>query len=263
VVNDYYANPEIAEAYDPSLPDLGAIAVDDIPFYVGLAGDAAKAGREVLELGCGTGRVTIPIAQAGVPVTGLDSSAEMLSIARAKAQRLGATGVTWWQADMAAFTVEKRFGLIIIPLRSFLMLLTLEEQRACLTRVHDHLIEGGRLALNIFNPSPLGMAVWIADRQDMWRRRRPAAGIEDWFKRDFDIARQLMSERQTRLHLSPEGVVTKRTENSLRLRWIHRYEMQYLLELTGFEIESLSGWFDGREFNRDSEEMVWLARKAG
>jgi hypothetical protein len=143
------------------------------------------------------------------------------------------------------------------------MLLTHEEQRACLTRVHDHLVEGGRLAFNIFNPSPLGMAVWIADNQDMWRRRRPEAGVEDWFKRDFDTATQVLRERQTRLHLSPEGVVTKRTENSLRLRWIHRYEMQYLLELTGFEVESLHGWFDGRDFDRKSEEMVWVARKAG
>ena len=261
MANDYYDDPLIATAYDVDIQPLGAIAVDDIPFYVKLAREAAAAGHEVLELGCGTGRVTLPIAQAGVRVTGVDSSAEMLKVARQKSKALGLKTVTWQRGDMAKLAMEQRFGLILIPFRSFLMLLTVEEQRACLVRIRDHLVDGGRLAFNVFNPDPVGMAIWIADKQDMWRRRRPEPGVEDWFRLDYDTGEQLMRERQTRLYLSPEGAVTQRTERSLRLRWIHRYEMQYLLELTGFEVEALHGWFDGRDFSKDSREMVWLARK--
>ena len=259
--NDYYADPLIATAYDVDLQPLGAVAVDDIPFYLGLAKEAAATGHEVLELGCGTGRVTIPIAQAGVRITGLDSSAAMLKLARRKSKALELDTISWLRGNMASFELDRVFGLIVIPLRSYLMLLTIQEQRACLAHIHDHLVAGGRLAFNIFNPDPVGIAVGIANKQDSWRRRRPEPGIEDWFRRDYDSAEQLMQERQTRMHLSPEGQVVKRIERDLRLRWVYRYEMQYLLELTGFEIEALYGWFDGRDFKSDSEEMVWLARK--
>ena len=97
-----------------------------------LAKQASALGHAVLELGCGTGRVTIPIARAGVEVVGLDNAPAMLDVARRKAAAAG-VDVRWVTADMRSFQLEQRFGLVIIPFRSFLHLLTDADQLACLS----------------------------------------------------------------------------------------------------------------------------------
>ena len=144
----YYMNPKAAARYERDMGSLGD-SVDDIPFYVGLAREAASRGERVLELGCGTGRVTIPMAQAGAEVTGLDSSPAMLDIARAKRERAGVT-VRWVEGDMADFELPERYGLVVIPFRSFLHLIGDEDQLNCLAAIHGHLTAGGRLALNFY-----------------------------------------------------------------------------------------------------------------
>jgi SAM-dependent methyltransferase len=148
--NDFYLDPRNAEAYDG---DMGrsADAMQDVPFYLELARKAAEQGEPVLELGCGTGRVTVPIAQAGVEIVGLDNAPAMLDVARRKAEAAG-IDIRWITDDMANFRLEQRFGLVIIPYRSFLHLLTEADQLACLSRVYEHLRPGGRFALNFFVP---------------------------------------------------------------------------------------------------------------
>src|SRR5688572_14248941 len=146
--DSYYLDPRVAAAYDAGHED-NVITTDDVPFYVGLAKEAASAGQSVLELACGTGRITMPIVEAGVRITGVDSSPAMLAIARQKSS--GRDNPSWVEADMTSFKLEERFGLVIIPFRSFLHMLTVADQKACLRSVHAHLVEGGRLALNFFN----------------------------------------------------------------------------------------------------------------
>ena len=149
----YYMNPKSAARYER---DMGRLrdTIEDIPFYVELARDAASRGEPVLELGCGTGRVTIPMAQTGAAVTGLDSSPAMLAIAKTKADGAGVT-VHWVEGDMADFDLAERFGLVVIPFRSFLHLISDQEQIGCLQSIHRHLITSGMLALN-FYVSPEG-----------------------------------------------------------------------------------------------------------
>jgi SAM-dependent methyltransferase len=226
---DYYFDPRVAARYDRVTRAL-PVVTEDVPFYVGLAREAASQGLAVLELGCGTGRVTIPVAQTGARTTGLDNAAPMLEIARRKAVEAG-VDVTWVEGDMASFSIEARFGLVIIPFRSFTLLLTSEAQMACLACIREHLVEGGRLALNFFNPDPSLIAA--------------TRGAPD----DADDE-----------HIY--GPLISRTERNLRLRYVFRDEMERLLKDAGFTIEALYGWFDGRPFDDDSDEMVWLVRKA-
>ena len=255
----YYFDARVAEAYDGETDGSQAVVVDDIPFYVELARQASGAGHAVLELGCGTGRVTLPVARAGVKVVGLDNAAPMLEVARRKAD--GADNPLWVQAGMADFELGQRFGLAIIPFRSFLLLLTVEEQKACLARVREHLVEGGRLALNVFNPSILAIADWLGENRDRWQRTQPEPLRERWVSRRYDAASQELNETRADVLLSDEGAVIQRVERNLRLRWVYRYEMEHLLALSGFEVESLYGWFDGRPFTDESSEMVWIARR--
>jgi SAM-dependent methyltransferase len=258
VSNDYYHNESIAAAYDTENSGE-TVTTDDIPFYASLAKAAAAAGHSVLELGCGTGRVTIPMAQAGVNIVGLDSSAEMLAVAQAKAA--GLQNIRWLRGDMAAFNLEQRFGLVIIPFRSFLLLLTLAEQKSCLARIHQHLVDGGRLALNFFNPDLAMIASWNTAKRGLWQRERLNSGRELWSTRRYLTADQRLEETDAYVTLSDQGAVIARVERNLRLRYVFRYEMEHLLALSGFEVEALYGWFDGRPFDDDSSEMVWLARK--
>jgi SAM-dependent methyltransferase len=225
VSNDYYLDPRVAAAYDA---DMGrdADTMDDVPFYVDLAREAAASGLPVLELGCGTGRVTIPIARAGVEVVGLDSSPAMLGIARRKAAAVGAD-VTWVEGDMRDFALDQRFGLVIIPFRSFLHLLTDADQEACLACVRRHLIPGGRFALNFFVPRFAGRTA-----------------------------------RQEGSSVKPPAPFISRIYDSMRLRYVLRDEMEATLQRAGFEVEALYGWFDKRPFTDESSEMVWLARSS-
>ncbi len=250
--NDYYFDPRVAAAYDAEHTGSGAgddIVVDDIPFYVALAREADARGECVLELGCGTGRVTLPIAQAGVEVVGLDNAAPMLDVAHRKAEALGLGNVTWLQADMADFALDARFGLVVVPFRSFQMLLTTEQQQACLACIHDHLIEGGRLALNVANPAAMLAAGRIGGRS------KTALHIGN--QRSEIEGEAYGAETQS----PPDRSFVARVERNLSLRYVFRDEFEQLLTGAGFTIEALYGWFDGRPFEAKSDEIVCLARK--
>jgi SAM-dependent methyltransferase len=260
MTDGYYFDPRVAESYDADVDRLGDEVRESIAFYVGLARQAADAGQTVLELGCGTGRVTIPIAQAGAEVTGLDNAPAMLDVARRKATDAG--NPRWVLDDMASFQLEQRFGLVIIPFRSFLLLLTTEAQRACLTRIREHLLEGGRLALDVFNPSILAIAGWLGNQGERWQRSTLAKDRELWFSRRYLQGAQELDETRAEVRLNDAGAVIQRVERNLRLRWVWRYEMEHLLALCGFEVEALYGSFDGRPFGEDSHEMIWVARRA-
>ncbi len=265
-MSDYYLDPRLAEAYDREGAD-NPIKRDDIPFYVELAKEAAAASLPVLELACGTGRVTIAIAEASVNVVGLDNSPAMLAIARRKSG--GLTNVRWIQGDMGDFRLDERFGLVVIPFRSFLVLLTVAEQKACLGRIHDHLVDGGRLALNIFNPNLVLMGRRLSEKRRALRRaadaRDQAGGriVRRWQRSDYGTAAQTVDWRWRREELSDTGALISRAAKTLRLRYVFRFEMEHLLALSGFEVEALYGWFDRRPFADDSAEMVWVARRPG
>ncbi|MGD8278709.1 MAG: class I SAM-dependent methyltransferase, partial [Gemmatimonadota bacterium] len=125
----------------------------DIVFYVEAA---VQAGGPVLEVGCGTGRVLIPSARAGARMVGVDLSAPMLAICRAKLRNESEevrSAVQLVQADMREFALSRKFALATIPFRPFQHLMTTEDQLSCLATIRTHLIDGGRLILDVFNPS--------------------------------------------------------------------------------------------------------------
>jgi SAM-dependent methyltransferase len=144
-MNSEYLDPPRYERESPGL-------AGDREFYCALARESM--GR-VLELGCGTGRLTLPIARAGIPIVGLDSAESMLTVARGRAGGIGC--VDWIQGDMRALPLSGRFGLIFIAYRTFQHLLSNAGQRACLAGAFDLLIPGARLALNVVNPVALGV----------------------------------------------------------------------------------------------------------
>ena len=144
-----------AEIYD----SVFSYVVDDIPFYVE---EATRAGGRVLELGCGTGRVSIPMAQAGIDVVGIDSSSTMLTRAREKSQKAGTQNLNLLCADMRDFNISSKFDLVIIPFRGLLSLLSVDDQIRTLMNIKRHLEPGGKLIFDIFVPD-LNMMVQEGD----------------------------------------------------------------------------------------------------
>jgi SAM-dependent methyltransferase len=136
-----------AEAYDAADPtDTGGA------FYRTLA---QEAGGSVLEIGCGTGRVTIPIAQLGFPITGLDIVPGMIERARRKSAGLPAR---WVVGDGRTFRLDELFHLVFLTGNVFQFLLTNADQAAVLERVHAHLHRDGLFAFETRNPRWPGLA---------------------------------------------------------------------------------------------------------
>jgi SAM-dependent methyltransferase len=260
-VSDYDVH---ATTYDAQFAD----GLDDIPFYVE---EAQRAEPPVLELACGTGRVLIPVARAGVQVCGLDNSPAMLNVCRRRTAELSADiqgRITLKQADMRAFSFDERFGLIYCPFRAFLHLMTTEDQITALGNIHTHLREDGRFVLNFFNPD----LSFIAEG---FGRGRGAARIEQeftdpesenrvivWATLGHDPVKQLINTYIIHDEVDAEGRLLARSYKSMRLRWIYRYEFEHLLYRCGFEVEDLYGDFDRRPFTEMHQELVWIARKA-
>lgn len=159
----FYAD---AKLYDRLFPGGGRA----VAFY---RGEADRHGGSVLELGCGTGHKLIPIAADGHRCTGLELSPAMLAEARRKAAELGVE-VEWVQGDMRDLDLGRTFDLVIVAANSLLHLQEAEELVGCLRSVRRHLAPGGRLVLDVFNPS-----VRVLAHADGVRRRREASSYVD------------------------------------------------------------------------------------
>jgi SAM-dependent methyltransferase len=239
----------------------------DVAFYVE---EARRAGGPVLELGCGTGRILIPIAEAGIPIVGLDLSPSMLAVLRGKLATQPADvqqRVEIVQDDMRTFALGRRFPLAIIPYRAFLHMMTVEDQMSALTAIRDHLIDGGRLALNFFDPN----LAYIVERQlDGGAPRKgmsftnPETGrlTVGWDSFNYDTTRQWLDGHFIFDEYDATGAVVSTRRVSLRLRWVYQYEMQHLFERAGFAIEALYGDFARNPFKAGGEQ-VWIARRVG
>ncbi len=239
----------------------------DVEFYVE---EAQKAGSPVLEIGCGTGRILIPVAESGLTIVGLDYAPAMLSIARKKISRLS-TGtqqrIELVEGDMRNFSLGQRFKLIMIPYRAFLHLLTPEEQRQALGCIREHLTDDGHLILNIFDPrldiivAHCGPSGATMNKDSEFIHFDRGHRVMVWDSRQYDPEHQMIEQYFIFEELDNEGRVISKTYSLYTLRYIYRYEMQYLLELCGYRIEALYGDFQRGPF-RYGGEQIWVVCKS-
>jgi SAM-dependent methyltransferase len=219
----------------------------DVEFYV----DAARAsGGPVLEVGCGTGRVLLPTVEAGIEVTGIDSSEEMLDTCRRRLSELPETVRTRARlvhADMRGFDLAETFPLITLPFRPFQHLLTVDDQLRCLENLRRHLADEGRLILDVFNPSLNSLA---ADNIGEEIGDEPEFTLDDGSRvvRTYrttsrDLFRQVIEVELIYYVTRPDGS-EERLVDAFPLRYIFRFELEHLLLRSGFRLERLYGAFD-------------------
>ena len=246
-----------AEIHDLAFSYMNA----DIAFYVE---EARRAGGPVLELGCGAGRVTVPIAEAGVDIVGVEASAEMLDVARRRALQLdeNADSISFVQAEMSGFTqaVDSRFKLAIIPFRGFLSLLTVEDQGRVLRNIFRCLAPGGKLILDIAVPNldtlalDEDVAYHLRDVTDPHSGRKFVL----WRQGSYDDYTQVESVRLIVEEMDEQGAMRSRILRNWQMRYSYRWEMQHLLRLSGYEVLSLFGDFDRSPFDDTSANMIWV-----
>ena len=254
-----------AHAPDPyaALPDLydleHAAFGEDIPLYLNLA---EVVGDPILDLGCGTGRITLPLARAGWRVTGLDRSAAMLDVAKSRtANDLPEAEVEFIQADYGQRDLGRStyYGLVIIGLNGLMHLPTLEAQRNCLQAAYDALDPRGQLIIDVVNPTP--------DTLHSFERGVIHEGnwtLPDGRQVDKFSARKISPTSQTiDTHLwydivDPDGL-TRRTTSSFTLRYVHRAELELMLELAGFIECQFYGSYDLDPFDDSSERLIVTA----
>ena len=239
---------------------------EDIPFYVE---EALRAGGPVLELGSGTGRITFPVAGAGVDIVGVDFSPQMLAVARGKMSLPGEGSgtVTLVEADMRDVDVSREggFRLVMIPFRGFLSLLSVADQVQTLTNVKRHLAPDGRLVFNIFVPD-LNMLTSEGDVAYHLRDVTDPVNGTQWVlshQSRYDNYNQIIDARTIAEELDDDGAVARRLYRDFQIRYVHIWEMHHLLSVCGYEVVDLFGDFERTPFDESSTEMAWVAKSRG
>lgn len=227
----------------------------DVAFYHALA---RETGGPVLELGCGTGRTLLPIANEGIACTGIDASPAMLAAFAAKRPPANLDLV---EARMQDFDLgDRRFALVTAPFRVFQHLYEVGDQLACLANVKRHLVPGGAFAFDCFKPR----LDRIAKREEPETEDGRFRDGDDEIVRTTEVTREHAIQRQqVRMHYTRfrDGQVVSRERSDFSMRWFFRYELEHLLARAGFAEVSLFGDFDCSPYGEDSQELIFVARR--
>lgn len=229
---------------------------------------------ELLELACGTGIVTIELARRGFHIIGVDYDEDMLAIARRKLamEHEDTRGrVEFHHADMKDFTVSKGFGAVIIPTNSFGYLIKLEDQQACLKRVHEHLVAQGTLVIEerYYAPETLTRMIGLRGVERTWESRiNPQTGKYTMFRdclRRIDTANQIVYRSTFVDEVQEDGSIRRYVPTSTyfgnRNRYFSKNELQLLLESCGFRVKKVWGDRSKRPFVSQSKSIIILAEK--
>lgn len=253
-VDDPYAR--IADLYEAEHRGW----TDDLALYRALA---ARSGGPVLELGCGTGRIAIALAEAGHEVHGIDTSDSMLDIARKNLEERG-LAATLSRGDMRRLRSERAFGLAFCALDGLLHLQSTDDVRNALLAAHCALRPGGLFACDVVNPSPDLLA--MRDGVVRYQSRFVGPGnteVSHFVSWDIDPGSQIIDTVHFYDWLSEDGAVRRRT-TSFRLRYLEREEMEAALQAAGFEGVELYGSAQLDAFDPESDRMIFVAtRPAG
>ena len=233
----------------------------DLPFWRTVA---QQMGGPVLELGCGTGRLSIPLARAGVPVVGIDRSAPMLARARRRARRAGlAARLSLIRGDIRflpfAEGAAPSFAMVLAPYGMLQSLLRERDLTATLAAVHRVLEPGGTLGIELVADLPSWDEYKKRVSLSGWRGRTGGARVS--------LVESVRQDRARRLTIFDQQFTERRGRTktvrtfSLAFRTLSVPQMVRRLEKAGFEISALPGDYKGREWDPRAEVWVILAKK--
>ncbi|MCC7363623.1 MAG: class I SAM-dependent methyltransferase [Dehalococcoidia bacterium] len=231
---------------------------EDIGLWQAFAG---RTDRPVLEVGCGSGRIAVPLAAAGATVTGIDPSPAMLARAREAASAPGVR-VDLREGTLGDAELEAgAYGLVLLANDVFLFAEDGDEQVAWLQAAARALHFSGTLVIDVPGPA-LGLdaaangqplLVYAGEMED-------GSWLDAWHVHEDDLAAQTRRLLVTYEVTSPDGVVTRQRSEHL-LRYVHRFELEYLLRMSGLALLDAYGDYDLGPYTNDSSRLIVTARR--
>ncbi len=245
--------------YDPlaDLYDLEYAHNYDLPFWLALA---ERERGPVVEWGTGTGRLSLPLSEAGFDVTAVETSKAMIEKGHAKDS---AANVEWIHGDMRSMRLGRRYRLGICAFNSFLCLQSQEDALAFLRNARKHLEPDGLLGIEVsaFSPEQLIEAPGTSTlRHDFTRELSQGRSLERFSVSRYDTTSQLLRMRLFYELYDREGKLEDKRMHELAIRIVGRGELELMLRLAGFEVEAVYGGFEGEPFTPESDHLLALAR---
>ncbi|MCL1952089.1 MAG: class I SAM-dependent methyltransferase [Oscillospiraceae bacterium] len=236
---DLHDFPDVAENYDSYVQAISTYHGSGWErFYLKLAKAYGAGG--VLDIACGTGALAVPLAQKGFDVTACDISEAMVAVTRRKLEAAGLSARTF-AADMTEFDAGRQFSLAIIARSGFMHLTTPEQQRRALLTIKQHLIPGGVLTLNTFQPWPSAQAEQINTGPGDYTLRVEYINASNQKERiynaiGYDPDTQIMRGNWKFETLDEAGQIIDTRVRPIAMRQTYTQELKYLCELCGYEI---------------------------
>lgn len=248
--NDYKVGDLI---YDASIYDGMNTTLADLQFYMHWLPENMEA--QILELCCGTGRLTVPIAKDGYDITGVDYTSSMLTQAKQKASEAG-LDIRFIEADIRTLDLQEKYNLIFIPFNSIHHLYTNEDLFKAFNAVKKHLKVGGLFLFDCFNPN----IQYIVEGE---KEQREIANYRTDDGREVLIRQTMRYEKAAQInciewHYFINGKFD--SVQNLDMRMFFPQELDTYLAWNGFQIIHKYGGFEEEIFNDNSEKQVFVCR---
>jgi SAM-dependent methyltransferase len=254
-VSDMKRYRAIAHYYDAEYESLPMLQ-DDVPFFLE---QIPRRRQRVLELACGTGRASIPIAQAGHRVTGVDYAQDMLELALHKRDSVGISErqLQLIHADALKLDLAERFDVVCVFFNTFLNFVTLEEQDQLLQVARKHLRPRGRLWIDIFQPNLSILAQ--RDHEELEPGSFYVPALDRSVSRTTEIrgdqSRQLQKITYHYCWFDESGQ-PHHQKLKFQLTYLFPRELRLLLERNGFALKQLWGDYDAGPLQHHSPRMI-------
>ena len=237
--------------YDPNIYDSMNAGLNDLPFYTKWL--PKNEGAKILELCCGTGRLTLPLAKQGYNLTGVDIMPSMLEQAKKNAAQANVE-INYIEADIRFLDIDEKFDLIFIPFNSIHHLYQNEDLLAVFEVVKKHLKKDGLFLFDCYNPN----IQYIVEHE---KEVNEIASFTTKDGRAISIKQQMKYEKDTQInriewHYSINGTFDS-TQN-LDMRMYFPQELDAYLQWKNFTILHKFGSFEEEVFQSDSEKQIFV-----
>ena len=225
---------------------------EDIGFYLK---KGKKTKGTILEIGCGTGRIYLELLKEGLDVYGIDLSESMLKFLELKAEKQNLTPKVY-QADMKTFNLGVKFDLIMVPFRSFLHNVTVEDQLKSLTNIRNNMNSGGRLVLTMFYPNPYFISKFYGKETSETITK---GGQKYTMVKKSEFVDPIDQKIKINHTLYKNDKIM--WNDTFNLTFIYKKELDLILEKTGYSSWNVYGGYNYEKLESFDQEMVWIIEK--
>ncbi|MUK87991.1 methyltransferase domain-containing protein [Ornithinibacillus sp. L9] len=244
---------------DPVLYDLeNDMYTEDINF---LSKWLEHTKGPIIDIACGTGRVTIPLAKKGHRMVGIDAHSGMLDEAKRKSKNLNLS-IEWQKQDCTDLNLDLKSNLIFTVGNSFQHFLTNEAQDSLLKSIHRHLDEKGVFILNTRFPSKDELLQ--TEDEEFWRSYEDPKTkqiIDVYTLSNYDSLNQIQKYTTIRRSRGGDEETTNEKVTNIQLRYVYPKEMERLLNQHGFNIVEIYEDWHGTPISNQSKQMIYVCKK--